>query len=140
MAASEAATAPAEAAALLSVSTSAIEAVPRWADYKDSYLTHLLRLEPMNIHVRAGGGRGIVNAHSRTHGPSWRMIVSLEKSGVRAWAAYPGGQSGNPGSPHYLDMLGRWLDGKYFSLHFARSPEDLKGFTTYSLEPNDGQK
>jgi penicillin amidase len=92
-------------------STAGMETVPQWADYKDSYLTHLLRLEPMNIHVRAGGGRGIVNAHSRTHGPSWRMVVSLEKSGVRAWATYPGGQSGNPGSPHYLDMLGRWTDG-----------------------------
>ncbi len=97
---------------------------PTWAEYKDSYLTHLLRIEALNVHIKAGGGRDMVNALSRTHGPSWRMVVSLEKSGMKAWATYPGGQSGNPGSPHYLDMLGRWLEGRYFPLHFLRTPED----------------
>jgi penicillin amidase len=110
--------------------------VPKWADYKDSYLTHLLRIEPMNIHIRAGGGRDIVNAHSRTHGPSWRMVVSLEKSGVNAWATYPGGQSGDPGSPHYTDMLGRWLEGRYFALHFPRTSEDLKAVSSHTLTLN----
>jgi penicillin amidase len=95
-----------------------------WAEYKDSYLTHLLRIEALNIHIKAGGGRDMVNALSRTHGPSWRMIVSLEESGIKAWATYPGGQSGNPGSPHYIDMLGRWLEGRYFPLHFLKTPED----------------
>ncbi|WP_276373619.1 penicillin acylase family protein [Chryseolinea sp. H1M3-3] len=114
--------------------------VPAWADYKDSYLTHLLRLEQMNIHIRAGGGRDIVNAHSRTHGPSWRMIVSLEKTGPRAWATYPGGQSANPGSSHYTDMLGRWLDGKYFPLHFLKTPVEAKGITTRTFELNPIQQ
>ena len=106
---------------------------PKWADYKDSYLTHLLRLEPMSIHLRAGGGRDEVNAHSRTHGPSWRMIVSLEKSGVRAWGTYPGGQSGNPGSPHYIDMLARWLDGKYFSLNFPKTLQEAEKIGSHSI-------
>ncbi len=121
-------------------STATDKAVPAWADYKDSYLTHLLRLEQMNIHIRAGGGRDIVNAHSRTHGPSWRMIVSLEKTGPRAWATYPGGQSENPGSAHYTDMLGRWLDGKYFSLHFLKTPVEAKGITTRTFELNPIQQ
>lgn len=108
---------------------------PEWAPYKDSYLTHLLRLEPMNIHIKAGGGRDIVNAHSRTHGPSWRMVVSLEKSGIRAWGTYPGGQSGNPGGVHYTDMLGRWLEGKYFALHFLKSAEDENIINTLRLSP-----
>jgi penicillin amidase len=112
---------------------------PTWAAYKDSYLTHLLRLEPMNIHIKAGGGKDIVNAHSRTHGPSWRMIVSLEKSGIRVWATYPGGQSGNPGSVHYTDMLGRWLQGQYFSLQFPHKPEDLKEDMIHSLVLNPGE-
>jgi penicillin G amidase len=99
-------------------------ALPRWADYKDSYMRHLLRIEPLNIHVRAGGNSGIVNAHSRTNGPSWRMVVSLEKSGVKAWGVYPGGQSGNPGSNHYSDMIDRWTNGKHFSLSFMKQPVD----------------
>jgi penicillin amidase len=113
--------------------------IPTWADYKDSYLTHLLRIEALNIHVKAGGGKDIVNAHSRTHGPSWRMIVSLEKSGMRVWATYPGGQSGNPGSLHYTDMLDRWLHGQYFSLNFIKNPEDLKEDMIHSLVLNPNQ-
>jgi penicillin G amidase len=99
-------------------------ATAEWADYKDSYIGHLMRLEPLGIHVRSGGNHDIVNAHSRTHGPSWRMIVSLEKSGIRMWGVYPGGQSGNPGSVHYSSMLDHWVNGKYFPLLFMQSPED----------------
>ena len=83
----------------------------------------------MSIRMRTGGGRDMVNAHSRTHGPSWRMVVSLEKSGIRAWGTYPGGQSGNPGSPHYTDMLGRWIDGKYFSLNFPKTIQEAEKIT-----------
>jgi penicillin amidase len=94
-----------------------------WATYKDSYVGHLLRLEPFSIHVKHGGNGGIVNAHSRTHGPSWRMIVSLEKSGVKAWGTYPGGQSGNPGSLYYNNMLNQWTADQPFSLLFLQAPD-----------------
>src|SRR5690606_17358062 len=115
---------------------------PQWADYKDSYLGHLMRVPALNIHIRAGGGRDIVNAHSRTHGPSWRMIVSLEKSGVRAWATYPGGQSGDPGNAHYVDMLDRWLNGRYFSLHVPKGVAETNDYTarTLILQPSQSEQ
>jgi penicillin amidase len=52
------------------------------------------------------------------------MVVSLEKSGVKAWGVYPGGQSGNPGSKHYSDMIDRWTNGKHFSLAFMKKPSN----------------
>lgn len=107
-----------------------------WADYKDSYVGHLLRLQPLSIPIRHGGGRGIVNAHSRTHGPSWRMIVSLEKSGVKTWATYPGGQSGNPGSPHYSDLLDRWVKDEYDQLLFMHSLGDAASQLESTVELN----
>jgi len=111
---------------------------PRWADYKDTYIGHLMRLEAFSYHVQHGGNHEIVNASSRTHGPSWRMVVSMEKTGVKAWGVYPGGQSGNPGSPYYNSMLDAWATGHYFSLQFVNSPEILKqrsiGFAT--LKPS----
>ncbi|HYC85171.1 MAG TPA: penicillin acylase family protein, partial [Chryseosolibacter sp.] len=77
-----------------------------WASFKGSFIGHVLPpLRAMSIPVRTGGNHDIVNAHSRTHGPSWRMVVSLEKSGVKAWGTYPGGQSGNPGSRFYDNLL-----------------------------------
>ena len=111
-----------------------------WADYKDSYMGHLLRLEPLSIHVKDGGNHDIVNAHSRTHGPSWRMVVSLEKTGIKTWAVYPGGQSGNPGSDHYSDQLSRWVDGKYFSLLFLHTPADGGNKIVYSTQLNPETK
>ena len=109
----------------------------RWADYKDTFIGHLLRLPAFSYHVQHGGNRSIVNASTRTHGPSWRMVVSLEKSGVKAWGVYPGGQSGNPGSLYYNNLLDRWTKGQYYQLQFTSSEALLRGrsLMTTSLRP-----
>jgi penicillin amidase len=102
---------------------------PLWADFKDSYIQHLARLEPFSYHVRHGGNGGIVNAHSKRNGPSWRMVVSLEKSGLKAWGVYPGGQSGNPGSPFYNNMIDTWTADQYFNLHFNTAVDQTQKFS-----------
>jgi penicillin G amidase len=108
-----------------------------WSTYKNSFIGHLIpNMKALSIPVKTGGNHDIVNAHSTTQGPSWRMIVSLEKSGVKTWATYPGGQSGNPGSPHYDDMLGRWTTGTYFEMLFLQNPEGKERvLTTTTLKP-----
>ena len=105
---------------------------PQWGTFKDGYISHLLRQEALSYHVIHGGNHDIVNAHSRTHGPSWRMVVSLEKGGVQAWGVYPGGQSGNPGSPFYNNMIEPWTKARYFIMHFVTSPEQSTAFQ-YSI-------
>ncbi len=109
----------------------------RWGDYKDTFIQHLARLEPFSVHVEHGGNNSCVNASTRTHGPSWRMIVSLHKSGVNAMATYPGGQSGNPGSAHYTDLLQAWSHGEYYKLHFLKNPKQdaTKMFFSTQLKP-----
>lgn len=109
---------------------------PRWADFKDTFIGHLLQgLPAFSYHVQHGGNHDIVNASSRRHGPSWRMVVSLEKP-VRAWGVYPGGQSGNPGSPYYNSMLDFWADGKYYTFQFSAEPGALKDMlATLTLKP-----
>lgn len=92
---------------------------PAWADFKGTIIRHLMQLDPLSVRVQYGGNHDIVNATSRTHGPSWRMIVSLEKGGIRAWGVYPGGQSGNTGSPYYSNMIPLWATGKYVPLKFS---------------------
>ncbi|MBX2963420.1 MAG: penicillin acylase family protein [Cyclobacteriaceae bacterium] len=109
----------------------------RWADYKDTYIEHLTRTEAFGFHVQHGGHANAVNASSRKHGPSWRMVVSVEKDGPKAFATYPGGQSGNPGSLHYSSMLEHWSNGKYFKLLFLQKPEDAgkQSFFSTTLNP-----
>jgi penicillin G amidase len=109
---------------------------PRWADYKDTFVGHLLRgLPAFSYHVQHGGNHEIVNASSRTHGPSWRMVVSLEKEGVRAWGVYPGGQSGNPGSPYYNNMLNTWASGNHYQFRFNADTNLKSGLATLTLKP-----
>jgi penicillin amidase len=63
------------------------------------------------LNVQMGGGAGIVNATTERTGPSWRMVVELGPQ-PKAYGVYPGGQSGNPGSPYYQDMIETWRMGK----------------------------
>lgn len=115
------------------------ETVP-WADYKDSSVRHLARLEPFSFHVKHGGNNNIINAHSKRSGPSWRMVASMEKAGVRAWGVYPGGQSGNPGSFYYANMLSHWTEGEHYPLLFIHSPEEAESKSLYSTTINPASK
>ena len=63
-------------------------------------------------------------------GPSWRMIAALSPTGVQAQGVYPGGQSENPASPWYANLVGLWWDGKYLPVPV---PGAALGPTTWRL-------
>ena len=63
-------------------------------------------------------------------GPSWRMIAALDAGGVSARGVYPGGQSENPASPWYANLVPLWWDGKYLPVPAPGRPA---GTTTWSL-------
>ncbi|MDZ4747857.1 MAG: penicillin acylase family protein [Saprospiraceae bacterium] len=93
-----------------------------WGNYKQSAIPHLARFPHFGADfIHTSGGRHIINAMSKTHGPSWRMIVELS-SPPKAWVNYPGGQSGNPASPHFRDMLEHYFDGKYYEVAIRNDP------------------
>ncbi len=54
------------------------------------------------------------------HGASFRMVVDLADWDLGQATSTPG-QSGQPGSPHYADLLPLWKDGQYFPLLYSRS-------------------
>ncbi len=89
-----------------------------WWRFKGTRVQHLLRLPSFGEqNIRVGGDRGIVNATGTRLAPSWRMVVKFGDE-VRAWGVLPGGQSGNPGSPYYDNMMDDWARGDYFPLIF----------------------
>jgi penicillin G amidase len=50
-------------------------------------------------------------------GPSWRMIVKWTGDGAaEAKDIYPGGQSENPASPWYADMISDWWNDRYLTM------------------------
>jgi penicillin amidase len=64
-------------------------------------------------------------------GPSWRMIAALGASGVSAQGVYPGGQSENPASPWYTNLVPLWWDGKYLAIP---APGSKAGSTVWRLD------
>jgi penicillin amidase len=104
----------------------------KWSDFHKVNINHLAQLPAFSwLNVPIAGQSEAVNATSRNWGPSWRMIVEL---GVRpkAYGVYPGGQSGNPGSPNCDNFINNWKRGKYFSLNFFMSPDEAKAKASHS--------
>jgi len=56
----------------------------------------------------------------QVHGASYRQLFDLS-DWDRGLATSTPGQSGQPGSPHYSDLLPLWAEGKYFPLAYSRS-------------------
>ncbi len=59
-------------------------------------------------------------------GASWRMIVDLADP-AQSVGVYPGGQSEDPGSPHYDDLMRLWAAGNYAPLNAVGEPDGLPG-------------
>jgi penicillin G amidase len=95
-----------------------------WYKFKDTRINHLI--PPFKsfsrLHLPVGGGTYCINAARTDHGPSWRMIVQLTST-TEAYGIYPGGQSGNPGSPFYDGFVDDWVAGKYYQLWMMASNE-----------------
>ena len=63
-------------------------------------------------------------------GPSWRMIAALSADGVSARGVYPGGQSENPASPWYANLVELWWNGRYLPVPVPGAPA---GATAWNL-------
>ncbi len=113
---------------------------PAWALFKNTNVGHLLKLEPFGYHVKNGGHASAINATTGNHGPSWRLVASMEKTGIKAWGVYPGGQSGNPGSRFYNNLLDSWAHGKYFRLKFPYSEKETAPYRYYTTTFNSTSK
>jgi penicillin amidase len=107
-----------------------------WEKYKATHIDHLAKLAPFSrSNLPVGGGVHNINATKETHGPSWRMVVSLTKQ-TEAYGVYPGGQSGNPGSRFYDNFIDQWAAGKYYTLWMMTKGEEkdvrVKGVMSFS--------
>lgn len=103
-----------------------------WGKYKATKIEHLAKLDAFSkLNVYNGGNRGVINATNTTHGPSWRMVVDFGER--KAHVIYPGGQSGNPASRFYDNMVDDWAKGAYYTAAFFNEPP--KAFFTEIYHP-----
>ena len=102
-----------------------------WGNYKGTYVRHLADLGGSlagfsRYNIQVDGVADAINSTKRNHGPSERFIVEMS-SPPQAWGVYPGGQSGNPGSRWYDNMIDEWRDGKYLPLLFMSDKDQAPG-------------
>jgi len=67
-------------------------------------------------------------------GASYREILDLSDWDHSVAVNVPG-QSGQPGSPHYSDLLPLWSEGKYFPLLYSRDAVEQEVTDKLVLEP-----
>ena len=107
-----------------------------WGAYKPLHIYHLTRLPVFSaMDIAADGCPDAINATGYSFGPSWRMIISLEDK-VKGYAVYPGGQSGNPSSAFYRNMIETWTKGEYYDLNFVGNINEIKNKTTQIIQLN----
>ncbi len=99
----------------------------RWGSVHHANIHHPLRIPALSaLDLEVSGGPATLSPSSGggAFGASWRMVVELGPA-IRAWATYPGGQSGNVASRHYRDFLPQWLAGELDSLVVPASVAEL---------------
>jgi len=95
-----------------------------WARVKQTHVPHLANIPGLGSKtLMMGGAKSTINALAEKNGPSWRMVVELGKN-PKGHGVFPGGQSGNPGSPFYDNMIGTWSRGELYDLYFMQTPND----------------
>jgi penicillin amidase len=80
--------------------------------------------------VLATGGPGL----RQSHGASFREILDVS-DWDRSMATNVPGQSGQPGSKHYGDLLRLWAEGKYFPLLYGKQKVEAMAKQRLTLEP-----
>ena len=117
----------------------------RWGDLHQAWFAHPLGMDEA---TRALFDRGpiprpghptTVNAAAgtlsvQTSGASFRMILDVG-DWDRSVATSAPGQSGQPGSPHYDDLIPYWAEERYFPLAFSRGRVEEVADRGLTLEP-----
>ncbi|MDI3299304.1 MAG: penicillin acylase family protein [Bacillota bacterium] len=116
----------------------------RWGDLHQRLIPSLTQRAALGRGPFATGGDAftvdVSGGEPSTHGPSWRMIADLSDLG-RSWGVFPGGESGDPTSPHYADQLPLWREDRYKELLFPGQPMPEAGawaVRVATLEPRGG--
>jgi len=69
---------------------------------------------------------------------SMRLVIDVGNWSASRWVL-PGGQSGNPLSPHYDDQLALWRQGKAFAMPWTREEVDAAAVARLKIEPAAGE-
>ena len=104
----------------------------RWGENHHVVFRHFTRSEALKALWRGpyeypGFASTLSPAAGRTttHSASWRVVVDFSTDPPTGYGVYPGGQSGNPFSPHYDEHIQTFLQFDHYELFKPRSVEEI---------------
>jgi penicillin G amidase len=117
----------------------------RWGKLHVATFTHALSTDAERRALfnlpsveRSGDGNTVLATSGpgfrQNHGASFREILDMS-DWDRSVATNVPGQSGQPGSKHYGDLLPLWAEGKYFPLLYSRQKVEATANGRLTLEP-----
>jgi len=112
----------------------------RWGDVHQILFRHPLNHQAFNRGpVARPGDANSVNATSgaafqQTNGASYRQILDLSDWDRSVMTNVPG-ESGDPESPHYSDLLDDWASGRYHPMPFTRQAVEAAAAERIRLMP-----
>ena len=114
-----------EAVAGVAKTAGADPAAWRWGAVHQAFFKHPLAAAFDLAPVPRGGDGNTVNAtagagYRQTAGASYRIVVDFADFDNSTATSVPG-QSGQPGSEYYGNLLPLWAEGKYFPLLYSRA-------------------
>jgi penicillin amidase len=115
----------AQAVAQVAKTAGADPAAWRWGAMHQAFFKHPLAAAFDLAPVSRGGDGNTVNAtagpgYRQTAGASYRIVVDFADFDNSTATSVPG-QSGQPGSEYYGNLLPLWGEGKYFPLLYSRA-------------------
>ena len=112
----------------------------RWGTVHRLSLRHPLNVKRLDLEsIARPGNANTVNAasgpnHMQTNGPSYRQIIDVSNWDNSMMTNVPG-ESGDPDSKHYSDLLADWAAGKYHPMPFSRAAVEAATEERIVLEP-----
>jgi penicillin amidase len=80
------------------------------------------------------GSTFLWETYDQLHGAIYRQIIDFSDAGKSRFITTPG-QSGDPHSPHYDDLLPRWQRGEYLPILYNRTAVDRETAARIVLQP-----
>ncbi|HEY3743689.1 MAG TPA: penicillin acylase family protein [Bryobacteraceae bacterium] len=111
-----------------------------WGTIHQLHLRHPLNVKRLDLAAIARpGDSNTVNAasgpnHTQANGPSYREIIDLSDWDHSMMTNTPG-ESGDPDSKHYSDLLANWAAGVYHPMPYSRAAVEAAMDERIVLEP-----
>jgi len=126
----------------------------KWGELQTTVYKHMpfSQIKPFDYlferRIANGGSQNSVNVSAtqfsekegylQGFGPSFRQITSIGRAGVSTQYMNSTGQSGNPFSTHYADMVKPFNEGRYYFLETPQGDMDLPAPATHTADTKSG--